>query len=281
MDEVRELDLGDRPQPVDRGTDRRPDDHRLGERRVDHAVVAELRPQAVGREEDASLLADVLAQDHDRLVAAHLLGHPVADRLDERPDRHQPCPPARRPVPRRRRLAGPVLAVDPVRRALRVRVRLRLGVVRRVVDDRAELGRERGLHLVGQDARLEQLRAEDRQRVVGLALRELVLGAVLRLLVVGRVRGEPGHLRLDEGRAAAASRAVDGLAARRIAGEDVGAVHDDAGDPVAGRAHGDVLDRQLLLGRDADRVAVVLDDEHERQLVDRGEVERLVDVALV
>ena len=88
-DEVGELDLGDRPQAVDRRADRGADDHRLGQRRVDDAVVAELRPQPVGRQEDAALLADVLAEDDDRLVAAHLVGERLADGLDERPGRHQ------------------------------------------------------------------------------------------------------------------------------------------------------------------------------------------------
>ena len=88
-DEVGELDLGDRPQAVDRGADRGADDHRLGQRRVDDAVVAELGPQAVGGQEHAALLADVLAQDDDRLVAAHLVGERLADGVDERARRHQ------------------------------------------------------------------------------------------------------------------------------------------------------------------------------------------------
>ena len=123
-DEVGELDLGDRPQPVERGTDRGADDHRLRQRRVDHAVVAELGPQAVGRQEDPALPADVLAEHDDRCVAAHLLGHAVADRLDERPDRHQPCPTPPAPpapgaraaaprCPRRRRRPSPWPSPDP------------------------------------------------------------------------------------------------------------------------------------------------------------------------
>ncbi len=88
-DEVGELDLTDRPEAVDRRPDRGPDDHRLRQRRVDDPVRPELRPQPVGREEDAALLADVLAQDDDRFVPPHLLGQRVADRLDERPRRHQ------------------------------------------------------------------------------------------------------------------------------------------------------------------------------------------------
>ena len=88
-DEVRELDLGDRPKPIDGSADRRTDDHRLGQRRIDHPVVAELRPQPVRREEDAALLADVLAEHDHRLVPPHLVCERLADRLDERPRRHQ------------------------------------------------------------------------------------------------------------------------------------------------------------------------------------------------
>ena len=66
-----------------------PDDHRFGQRRVDHAIVAELGPQAVRGQEDAALLADVLAEHDDRLVAAHLVGQRLADGVDERARRHQ------------------------------------------------------------------------------------------------------------------------------------------------------------------------------------------------
>jgi len=91
-DEVGKLDLAHRPQPVDGRPDRRADDHRFGERRIDHPLVAELRPQPVGREEHAALLADVLAKDDDRRVAAHLLGEGLADGVDERARRHQSTP---------------------------------------------------------------------------------------------------------------------------------------------------------------------------------------------
>ena len=147
VDEVRELDLGDRPQAVHRGADRRADDHRLGQRRVDDPVVAELGPQPVGGEEHAALLADVLAQDDDRLVAAHLLGHALADRLDERPDRHQ-CDSAAEPWVWRLRgwpaaagchgggaSLGHGLRVHVVDGRERVRIGLGLGVVGRVLDD--------------------------------------------------------------------------------------------------------------------------------------------------
>ena len=75
--------------------------------------------------------------------------------------------------------------------------------------------------------------------------------------------------------------ALDRLARGRVAREDVRPVHDDARDAVAGRPRRDVRDRHLHRRRHADGVAVVLDHEDERQLVDRREVEPLVDVALV
>ena len=52
--------------PFDGRADRDADDHRLGQRRVQHAVAAELVVQPVGGEEDAALLAHVLAQHDDR-----------------------------------------------------------------------------------------------------------------------------------------------------------------------------------------------------------------------
>ena len=64
---------GHRPQAGHGRADGHADDHRLGQRRVQHAVAAELVVQPVGGEEDAALLAHVLAEHDDRLVAAHLL----------------------------------------------------------------------------------------------------------------------------------------------------------------------------------------------------------------
>jgi hypothetical protein len=60
---------------VQRHADGRADDAALGERRVDHAVVAELVVEALGHAEDAADLADVLAQHDDaRVVGASPAG---------------------------------------------------------------------------------------------------------------------------------------------------------------------------------------------------------------
>ncbi len=77
----RELDLGHRAQAVERHADRGADDAGLGERRVDHAVGAELVEQARGRAEHAAELADVLAEDDDARVGLHLRAQSVANRL--------------------------------------------------------------------------------------------------------------------------------------------------------------------------------------------------------
>src|SRR6202012_2317423 len=53
----------------------------LGDRRGAEAALAELVEQPVGHLEGAAEDADVLAHDEDRLVAAHLLGHRVAQCL--------------------------------------------------------------------------------------------------------------------------------------------------------------------------------------------------------
>ena len=110
-DEVRELHLADRPHPLDGGADGAADDRRLGQRRVHHAVGAELVDEAVGHLEGAAEDADVLAHHEDALVGAHLLAHRVGDRLQVGHRRHQAAPSAnplhgRVAVLEQRRLVG-------------------------------------------------------------------------------------------------------------------------------------------------------------------------------
>ena len=82
VDEVGELDLGDRQEAVQRGADGDADDARLGERRVQDARLAEPGMQPVGGTEDATLAPDVLAHDEHALVPLHLFGDRGADRFD-------------------------------------------------------------------------------------------------------------------------------------------------------------------------------------------------------
>ena len=84
VDEVGELDLGDRSQPAHGEADRQAGDRELGHRRVDDAIAAEPLLEAFGGPEDASQPADVLAEDDDPGVTLHLLEEGFANRLQQR-----------------------------------------------------------------------------------------------------------------------------------------------------------------------------------------------------
>ena len=92
VDEVGELDLGDGYQAVERRAYRDADDGRLGERGVEYASLAIPGVQALGGQKDAALLADVLAENPDAVVARHLFVERLADALDQRLDGHYPGP---------------------------------------------------------------------------------------------------------------------------------------------------------------------------------------------
>jgi hypothetical protein len=82
--EQREVDrhqLDDRAQAGHRRADAHADDGVLGDRRVAHALLAELLEQAGGDLEGAVEDADVLAHEHDPLVAEHLLAQRLVERL--------------------------------------------------------------------------------------------------------------------------------------------------------------------------------------------------------
>ena len=61
-------------QPGGGHADGDPADRELGERRIDHPLLAEFLQQALGRAEHAAVGADVLAEHHDALVLAHRPG---------------------------------------------------------------------------------------------------------------------------------------------------------------------------------------------------------------
>ncbi len=63
------------------------------ERRVDHALFAELVLEAGGHAEDATHLAHVFAEHHDAIVGAHRDAERVVDGLHHVDERH------RRPYP--------------------------------------------------------------------------------------------------------------------------------------------------------------------------------------
>src|SRR5260221_5703721 len=84
VDEVGELDLGDRDGAVHGGPDGDADDARLGERRVEIPCLSETVVEALGGQEDATLAAHVLAQHPDPLVSLHLFQEGFPDPGDER-----------------------------------------------------------------------------------------------------------------------------------------------------------------------------------------------------
>src|SRR5207245_9105521 len=73
VDEVGELDLRDRDEPVEGGADGDADDAGFSERCIEHAGLAKLRVEAFGGPENSTFAPDVLAQHKHALVALHLL----------------------------------------------------------------------------------------------------------------------------------------------------------------------------------------------------------------
>ena len=94
------------------------------------------------------------------------------------------------------------------------------------------------------------------------------------------VAPHPEGLELEEGRPLAAPRPVGRASDRPVDGQQVVAVHHDARHAVADAAVREVLAGVLLVGGGREPPVVVLDHEEDRQLPDRREVERLVEVAL-
>src|ERR1700736_4442632 len=92
---------------------------------------------------------------------------------------------------------------------------------------------------------------------------------------------EPVRLDLEQGPALARPSPLDGVVCSRVDLEHVGAVGDDARDPVAGCARGDVGHARRVDRRGRLREAVVLADVDHRQPPDRSEVEALVQHALI
>ena len=80
-DEVCELQLDDGPIAHPRGADRGADEALLRDRRVDHALLAELVQQSGGDAEGAAEDADVLAEEEDPVVLEESVAQGAPDRL--------------------------------------------------------------------------------------------------------------------------------------------------------------------------------------------------------
>src|ERR1700722_13452172 len=93
-----ELDLADRPVAAQRQADRGADDPGLRERRVHHAVLAEVFLQPVRHPEDAAEPADVLAHDHDLGVVLEGPAQPLVQRARESDLGHRSAPSSSNPA---------------------------------------------------------------------------------------------------------------------------------------------------------------------------------------
>ena len=87
-------------------------------------------------------------------------------------------------------------------------------------------------------------------------------------------------MHLEETRPIPAAGADHRIAGRRVDGQHVVAVGDDAGHVVGAGVGGDVDTGMLHRHRIVRRVLVVLTDEDDGQLPHRGDIERLVELAL-
>lgn len=134
------------------------------------------------------------------------------------------------------------------------------------------------VRLVGVPLPLQEA-AQPQDRVLGPPGLRLLVGAVLGRVVGRGVGAHPVRERLDQHRPLAPARPLQRGAGHRQTGQDVVAVDPDAGEAVPLRA---LVERHphLLLGGLGDRPLVVLAEEDDRGVVDRGEGERLRDVAL-
>ncbi len=89
VDETHELDFGDRLQSLCRHADGHSGDHAFGERRVLHAILAELLLQSRRRPEDTTVDSDVLSQHHYGRVVRHLPRVRAVDGFDHRNFGHE------------------------------------------------------------------------------------------------------------------------------------------------------------------------------------------------
>ena len=273
MGEVRELDLGHRPLTCDGQAQSHPRDGRLGQRRVDHARLAKLRAQPIGDEEDATFLADVLAQHHHALVPVHLFGQRRAQRRDHV---HLLGLDAAGGLDRLRRLDR----VHVGQRVLRLRVRRVHARLGRRGDLFLDAFLELGDLLGGEHALLDEPLLEPLEAIALGELIDLFLGPIAALVVLGGVGAEAVDEALDQRRPTAGARLGDGFFGHGVAGDRIAAIYCHSWKAIARRTLRDVLDCVFLLKWRRDRKAVVLADEDLRQLVDRREVERFVRVPL-
>ncbi len=271
--EAAELDLGQGHQAGDREPDRRADDHRLGDRHVEHAVRAEPVERAVGGAEHATVRADVLTQEHDALVARHLVEDRLADRRQHGHARHETPSVARRrslgcgraPTISARCAAVRASAVAVTWSSALAGSTTRASAASMMRSSRASTAATRvGVAGVVPETGAFELGAEPLDRVARLPVAQLVVGDVARRVVGVGVRAHAVGDDLEQRRAVARGRAPHAPRARRrrTASTSLPSTR-TPGMPAAAPLAAKVLRRGLVLGRGRDRPPVV--DAHDEQ----------------
>ena len=150
----------------------------------------------------------------------------------------------------------------------------------RLGDLPVHVGQHRRQVVFGRQAFGQQQRAHAHERVALRFVGAFGRGLVQPLVVGQRVRVRPRDLCVNQRRALAVARPLHRLLERRVARDEVAAVH--AQDLQVGEALDqarDVAAGRLRLDRHRDRVAVVLDQVDDRQPLLRRRVERLPELA--
>ena len=259
MHVVRELELGDGTQPHHRGAYRCARDRDLGHRRVEDTQGAEALEQPLRRAEHASLHSDVLTEEDHVRIALHLLVKRSAYRFDQAELSH-----------RRRASVGPDRpSGSGCANASSAAVSTSASIVLRATSSSSTSSAPSSIR-----------RARSRGIGSRLAAAAFSLGVAVRVVVLRGVGDDPRHSHVDERRPLACPGAVDrgdGRGAHRFC---VASVDRRPREAIGRSALLERGDGHLLRQRDADRVAVVLAEEDDRQLVHAGEVHRLVGRAL-
>ena len=235
------LHLDDRAPAGHAQADGRAEDPRLGERRVDAAIDAEPLLQPRGRAEDAAELADVLAHHHAPTRRA-----PSRRGARRSPPRRGGAQP-RRESSGARRDRAPATAAARRRRARRRAPDPRAARPPRRRSRRASSSSASALTasacVFGEDAEPSEIALEAPDALVLPLLLDALGVDVDRRIVRGRMRRGAVGDGLDERRAVAGARSLDGLARRLVDREHVASVDPDAGHPVADRLVGEASAR--------------------------------------
>ncbi len=211
--------------------------------------------------------ADSLADDEDARIARHLLAEALAGRLGERQLAHQRASPGSA-YTCRVALAGSGHGLASANSAASFTSAATSWSMRSRSDGRGS-------------ARLEQPVPPARDRAALPPRVDLLARAVARVAHPLGVRSGAVGEAFEQRRPVAAPRPPHRLAGGFVDGEDVVAVQPDARQPV-GRAPGrDVRIARHRLEGHLGRVEVVLADEQDRQAPDGGQVEALVERAVV